>query len=296
MRTFQFLALMRPANVLTAISDVLAGAAIAGIFNSAILSDQISSLALLCLATSGLYAGGIVFNDYFDRDIDRVERPERLIPSGQILAGEALVFGLILLLAGITAAFFVNSLAGVIALLISGFALFYDRFGKHHSVLGPINMGVCRGLNLVLGMSILASTIQTDLVWMGLLPIIFIAAITLTAQGEVQGNNRKSVMMALSLDGILLTVIMVLGFRGVLNLWESLPFLLLWFGINAYGKVSAIINNNPENVMRAVKNGIISLIPLNAVYTAGFGHWSFGLAVLLLLPLVFFLSKKFAVT
>ena len=250
----------------------------------------------MCLSTSSLYAGGIVFNDYFDREIDRIERPERLIPSGQILAREALIFGLILLLAGLVTAFLVNTTAGIIALLISAFALFYDRFGKHHSVLGPINMGVCRGLNLILGMSILATTIQTNLIWMGLLPIIFIAAITLTSQGEVKGNNKKSVMLAMSLDGILFTIIVTLGYLGILNLWESLPFLALWIGINVYGKATAIVDNTPKNVMRAVKYGIISLIPLNAVYAAGFGHWSYGIGVLLLLPLVFFLSKKFAVT
>ena len=46
----------------------------------------------------------------------------------------------------------------------------------------------------------------------------------------------------------------------------------------------------------AVKMGVLSLIPLNASYVAGFGHWTLGLLVLLLLPISLGLAKRFAVT
>ena len=53
---------------------MLAGYAIAGL-------GQPERLAWLLVATATLYAGGIVFNDYFDRTLDAVERPERPIPE-----------------------------------------------------------------------------------------------------------------------------------------------------------------------------------------------------------------------
>jgi 4-hydroxybenzoate polyprenyltransferase len=68
------LQLLRPANVTTALADVLAGFAIAGLGNRA-------ALPWLLLATAALYAGGIVLNDVFDREIDKLERPDRPIPS-----------------------------------------------------------------------------------------------------------------------------------------------------------------------------------------------------------------------
>ena len=85
--------LIRPANIITAISDILAGSAIAGYFIE-FYTPSISKLILLLLSTSCLYAGGIVFNDIFDINIDRSERPERPLPKGQISLKNAQIFGI----------------------------------------------------------------------------------------------------------------------------------------------------------------------------------------------------------
>ena len=74
-----YLELVRPANVATALADVLAGYAVAGLGNP--------GLGWLLLSTACLYAGGVVLNDVFDRDLDRIERPERPIPSGRVSVG-----------------------------------------------------------------------------------------------------------------------------------------------------------------------------------------------------------------
>src|SRR5207244_765969 len=74
------LALLRPPNVFTAVADSAAGL---------LLARQGGALArdpgLWCLAASAcLYLGGIALNDYFDRDVDARERPERPIPAGAV--------------------------------------------------------------------------------------------------------------------------------------------------------------------------------------------------------------------
>src|SRR5690606_37006300 len=94
--------LMRPANLVTAVADVLAGVTIAG---AVTMPDRSLSIALLCLSTIGLYGGGVVFNDVFDAELDKKERPERPIPSGRISVKQATLLGLALLGTGITAAF-----------------------------------------------------------------------------------------------------------------------------------------------------------------------------------------------
>jgi 4-hydroxybenzoate polyprenyltransferase len=66
---------MRPANIITSIADVLAGIAISGFLSQSDFSKHnISLLILLCISTIGLYGGGVVFNDVFDSDLDKVER------------------------------------------------------------------------------------------------------------------------------------------------------------------------------------------------------------------------------
>ena len=295
MRLFPFLVLMRPANIVTAISDIVAGVAIAGALSFGFSSIQISDFVYLILSTIGLYGGGIVFNDVFDVEIDKVERPERPIPSGKVTYKQAVFLGSFLLFFGVGFASLVSIVSMLIAIAIVIASLVYDKYAKHHIIAGPLNMGICRGLNLLLGMSILSG--QLPGFWMiCFIPIVFIAAITLTSQGEVLGNNKMSITFALSLDLIVAGVIILLAWNGIMNFWTVLPFVLLWITMNLSAKLKAITTNEPKFIMRAVKMGVLSLIPLNASYVAGFSNWTYGLAVLLLLPISIILSKKFAVT
>src|SRR3954462_4692150 len=124
-----YLRLMRPANIVTAISDILAGVAIAGYFTGN-NEGEIRPLpvVLLVLSTIGLYGGGVVFNDVFDAELDKIERPERPIPSGLIQKSGAALLGTVLLLRGIVAACHVHMsfvTPGLIALITAIAALVY---------------------------------------------------------------------------------------------------------------------------------------------------------------------------
>ena len=79
---FSYLKLIRPANIITAISNVVAGYVIA--VCSLKTKPDSSLLKYLVISTIGLYGGGITFNDFFDADIDALERPYRPIPSGNV--------------------------------------------------------------------------------------------------------------------------------------------------------------------------------------------------------------------
>lgn len=70
------LRLTRPANVITAVSDILAGIAISGYFlHTNGDAHPWKPVLLLIISTMGLYAGGVVFNDVFDATLDAAERP-----------------------------------------------------------------------------------------------------------------------------------------------------------------------------------------------------------------------------
>ena len=290
-----YVMLIRPANIITAISDILAGSAIAG-YLVELYTPSISKLTLLLLSTSCLYAGGIVFNDVFDINIDRSERPERPLPNGEISLKNAQIFGVTLFILGILFSYIVQFESGIIAFLISLMALIYNRYTKDYLVVGSLNMGFCRGLNLMLGMSILPRIIYSNLIWICIIPIIFIAAITLTSKGEVLGNNKSAIFMALILDITVTGILLSIAILGWLDIWMAGPFILIWIGMNVKAKFKAIIKNNPEFIKMAVKMGVLSLIPLNASFVAGFGHWILGLCTLILLPVSIALAKRFSVT
>jgi len=280
---------MRPANIITAVADILAGVSVAGFL------WQGGDWWWLVLATVGLYGGGVVFNDVFDADLDRQERPERPIPSGQVTIQQAAALGLSLLLAGILCAFLVSVTSGVLATAVALLAVLYDKYGKHHTWLGPLNMGACRGGNLLLGISFSMLALQ-QYWWLALIPVVFISDITLTSQGEVTGRNRRAIQLALGLDWIVLGAFVALHFFTQFNLQYALLFLVLWTWMNTGSKLKAIRQNEPALIMRAVKMGVLSLIPLNAALSAGFSGILAGLIVLCLLPVSLGLARLFAVT
>ncbi|MHB1921598.1 MAG: UbiA-like protein EboC [Chitinophagaceae bacterium] len=290
-----FLQLMRPANLVTAVSDIFAGIAISGFF----LYEQVDAFSLhpvwmLILATLGLYGGGVVFNDVFDADLDRVERPERPIPSGRVSLPQATFLGMALLFAGVWSACWVNSISALLAGLICLAALVYDKFTKPHPWLGPLNMGICRGLNLLLGLSIDPSALY-HYYPLALLPVIFIAAITLVSRGEVHGSSSRPINFAFLGYFLVLAVLILFSVEGKGFPW-SLFFILAfgWMIIDPLERARK--DPQASKVKKAVKAGILGLILMNASWVAIFIGWPLALGVALLLPISILLAAIFAVT
>jgi 4-hydroxybenzoate polyprenyltransferase len=309
---------MRPANIVTAVADILAGVAIAGSLLSLSLGritekniplselliqnqsfGPYVTIILLMLSTSCLYGGGVVLNDVFDADLDKLERPERPIPSGLIKKTSATAFGILLLVIGIIAAAFANpesyfSITTLIAIVIALAAVVYDKWMKHHALLGPITMGLCRGCNLLLGMSIEQLAIQYF--WfIALVPVIYIAAITMISRGEVHGGKRITLYVAASLYILVVLAVLVVGvYENTLAI--TLPFVALFSFLIFTPLQKAIIKPEGARIGRAVKSGVLSLIVMDASWAAAFGDVYFAIIILLLLPLSLLLARIFAVT
>ncbi len=304
-----FLELARPANVVTAWADILAGIAIViGLGHDIALEqgnnlfwlgETLSSFGLfpavgwLILATTGLYAGGVVLNDVFDAELDAVERPERAIPSGRVSRVNAQIFGTMLLLLGVFSAFQVSQISGGIALSVGMLAVLYDRYSKHHTLLGPLNMGLCRAGNLMLGMSILPEFMMWPL---AVIPLIYIGAITAVSQGEVHGGEKKTGTLAVGLVLIIVLGLVALMATDLPRLFSGIGFLLLFTWLVLPSFLRAAKKPEAANVRRAVRAGIMGLIPLNAAIAAGAAGWIIGIVILLLLPISIMLARMFAVT
>jgi 4-hydroxybenzoate polyprenyltransferase len=296
-----YLELMRPANIVTAWADILVGFAasgsgliIANLINKEATFVSLIPLAWLLLATTGLYGGGIVFNDVFDADLDKIERPERAIPSGAVKLNEAVYLGIFLLVLGILSAFLHSIFSGIIAMFIAFFALVYNKFSKHHSFIGPLNMGTCRGLNLILGMSILAFS-QNNLYIIAIVPLIYIFSITMISQGEVHGSNKNKLFLGVFLYALVIGIMLYFSWsmgQVLMALLFILPF--AWMIFKPLFK--AIREPLGKNIGMAVKAGVISLILMDAAWAAVFGSLGLAFFIVILLPLSIWLSKRFAVT
>ncbi|WP_242015615.1 UbiA-like protein EboC [Robertkochia marina] len=294
-----YIQLTRPANLPTAVADIVAGVAVSltlmhGVEDAAAMaSAHVGSILLLCLASVLLYASGVVLNDYFDRNVDAIERPERPIPSGVIPSRSALAFGLVLMCLGVLSAVMVSVLSGVLALFLALTILLYDAAGKRHVLFGPLTMGACRGLNLLLGMSLFG---EVALWWMAVIPILYIGAVTLVSRGEVNGQNRSHITLAFFMYlGVIASLWGLMFYAGISFIY-LIPFLIVFAAMVLIPLWRAYKNNSPANIRKAVKAGVISLILLDACIAVIFAGWTAGLSIVLLLPASLFLAKQFAVT
>ena len=284
-QVWAYLGLMRPANVVTALADVLAGAAAAG---------GGGGLAALLLATAALYAGGVVLNDVFDATLDARERPERAIPSGRASRGGAAALGSALLLLGVLAAGLVSWAAMGVACGTAAAILLYDGWAKHQGLAGPLTMGLCRGLNLLLGVAAVPAMLGS--LWpIALLPIAYIAAITAISRGEVHGGATPTGWLAVGLVAGVIGALAVLAASGRHG-WVALPFLALlaWRVLPPF--VAAARRPQPALIGAAVKAGVLSLILLDAALAAAMAGPVEGAVILMLWPISLGLGRVFSVT
>lgn len=298
---FPYLQLTRPANVITAIADIWAGFAIAGAWDymatNWIYGDQQfwQNLLWLSLSTIGLYAGGVAFNDIADAELDAIERPERPIPSGRASKSKAIVMSLALLIFGVFAAAQVNFTAAIIAVGVAVLAVVYDYWGKHQRIIGPINMGLCRSGNLLLGISVAPEVLEK--IWpIGILPLIYVATITMISRGEVHGKNRKALFGGGIMYASIFFAIFALAYLQSPGYLQIIPFLALLGYMIFPPLAKAIRTQEPKFIGKSVKAAVISLIIVNGSIATAFSGWPIGIIVLLLLPVSLWLAKKFAVT
>lgn len=281
---FAYLQLFRLPNVFTAAADVLMGYLIAhGSFAPP------WPLALLVAASCLMYVAGMVLNDVFDIDQDMRERPHRPIPSGRIHAGFALTLGRGMLAAGAVCGWAAtlatgDMRCGLTATALAVLVYLYDRVLKR-TPLGPLGMGGCRFLNVLLGMSTAAVAWQTPHFAAAAGIAIYIVGVTWFARTEAAESQRWQLLLA--------TAVMLAGFVPLAALpdlqdWKHVIAPDRWYmfwgligALVAWRCLKAVIQPSPPLVQAAVKHAIMSLIVLDAAaaFPAG-GLWSIAILVL----------------
>jgi 4-hydroxybenzoate polyprenyltransferase len=280
--------LMRPPNVVTAVADVLAGYAVAGLGNH-------RALPWLVLASASLYAGGVTLNDFFDRQLDALERPERPIPSGRVPARVAAALGASLLIVGIISASQATREAALLASVIAALILLYDAWGKRQPIAGPVNMGLCRALNLLLGVAAVPAALTTA--WtLGVVPLVYIGAVTTISRGEVHGGSHRAARVALiSLTGAigaLMAITLNPARRSISGLilvaalaWRTWPAFWIAFRTREAGAIR-----------KAVRAGVLSLVLVDAAIGAAYAGPAYAAAILATAVVAGALARLFAVT
>lgn len=98
-----------------------------------------------------LTAASMVINDYYDREIDALNRPDRPIPKGLMNPREALIYGFILSGVGLVAAFLIGPIASLLALTFFALSVLYNTRGKKLGLLGNAMVATCVTAPIIYG-------------------------------------------------------------------------------------------------------------------------------------------------
>lgn len=290
--------LLRIPNVFTAFADILLGWLAVNALDAA-TRESWESLVELCalLAASGcLYSAGMVWNDFFDVEEDRRERPFRPIPSGRVTLQSAGWLGSVLVAGGLVSSLVPGLQTGRwqsfgVAALLGACVLLYDAWLKR-TPLGPVGMGLCRFLNVLLGMSagvdltaMLAKGQEWQLHLAGVVGL-YIVGVTWFARTEAVESRRGALIAAavVMLAAVVLALELPIWWSPTERLEVTLyPYLLvLWAFIVGVPVYDAMRRPQPKLVQRAIKRCVLGLIGLDALLAIVVAGW-IGLAILLLL-------------
>lgn len=297
-RLLDYARLLRVPNAFTAMADICLGALVTGS-----LPDEWPRFGLILAASVALYCSGMVWNDYFDIAQDQRERPFRPLASGRVSLVTATRIGALLMAAGIALAGLADmGPAGLrwkslpLASALVGAILLYDGWLKR-TFAGPVAMGACRLLNVLLGLTVSSDGTGTWGVALALVVGIYIVGVTLFARTEAQVTNPLQLLIGagLMLAAILLalTIPPLANESGKADLQPSplFPYLLAGFGFYVgLPVVRAMRSPTPRNVQTAVKRAILGLVLLDAILATALIGLA-GLALVLLLIPAHFLGR-----
>jgi 4-hydroxybenzoate polyprenyltransferase len=175
-----WLQLARVSNTPTVVSNTVAGAVLATV------AAGVATVAVVAVAMALFYTAGMILNDVLDEEIDRSDRPERPLPSGQVTRRAAVIAVVALFVVG-EVLLVVEDLAaagaglGLIALIV-----LYDAWHKGNA-LSPVLMAGCRALVYVIAALAVASSLPWELWGAAALLLLYVIGLTQVAKAEGGG-------------------------------------------------------------------------------------------------------------
>lgn len=140
-----YFSIVRPVNIFLSMGAIFVGALLAGALS------PLWKVALACVSGGLITAGGNVINDYFDIEIDRINKPFRPLPSGNLARRTALKFLTILFTFGIFLSIFIHLFSFLIAAVTVVGLIVYSAWLKRTFLYGNLAVSFFSAMAFVYG-------------------------------------------------------------------------------------------------------------------------------------------------
>lgn len=192
--------------------------------------------------------GGMAINDYYDAEIDKLNKPKRPIPSGKISRKAALCYAIVLFAAGIAASYFISLNALAVAAFAAVLLAAYSARLKKMLLVGHLAISLLVALSFVFGGIVAGNYLPTLL--MALLAFLSNTAREVYKSIEdILGDKKHNVVSLPVRFGVLKAKLVANAFVIVSIIFSFIPYALGIFGqtyllfvaIADIGFVSAVI-------------------------------------------------------
>ncbi|MDG7012379.1 MAG: UbiA family prenyltransferase [Nitrososphaerota archaeon] len=183
--------LIRPVNCV-----MIGFAVIVGAFVSKPPSVLPAQLALGFLTGFFICAYSMVVNDVYDVDVDRVNRPDRPLPSGSVSMQEANAISTATLVAGLAcAALSLDLLALVVAAAYAFLSWLYNSRGKKAGLWGNLIVASSLAIPFIYGGAVARGSLLGSLLLMMALTAFFsgVGREVVKAMADVEGDAKRDV-------------------------------------------------------------------------------------------------------
>jgi geranylgeranylglycerol-phosphate geranylgeranyltransferase len=158
---YYFYVLSRPLNVLITIITIFIAALITGKF------DFEKSLIYAVISAALIAAGANILNDIFDIDIDRINKPDRILPANKISIMHAWAYFVFAYATALVFAFLSGLTMAVIALIVAILLFLYSGYFKRTILLGNLIVSISAAAAFLYGAQAVSNWLD------GLIPAVF---------------------------------------------------------------------------------------------------------------------------
>jgi geranylgeranylglycerol-phosphate geranylgeranyltransferase len=244
---------------------VIVGAILAG--NPTLTAIQNMILGFITGFT--LTASSMVINDFYDREIDSINEPNRPIPSGIITIREALIFSSILSIIGFVSSVATSTLVFLISIIAWIVCMTYSTIGKRKGLYGNFLVSTCVTIPIMYGNIMIENSIDVNILLLATL-IFFANTGREITKGivDVTGDKQKKVNTLAVVYGEQKAAVIAVLFFLVAVILSPLPLLLEfvtpWFipgvVVTDFGLIKcsiSLLQDSSRNNAKKVKNQVL---------------------------------------
>ncbi len=267
-KIFAYLKISRPLNALITFLVIIVASIIS-------IEGSYSVLKIFVAGLSGALtaSAGNVINDYFDINIDKINRPNRTLPKGKLTLKEALIFYFLLTVLALLFSVFISLIAFLEVFFVASLLFFYSYKIKKLPLIGNFVVAFLTGFAFIYG-AIAVNNVRAAIIPATFAFLInFIREIVKDMQ-DIEGDKQQGIHTYPAVYGFKKTKTVIVFITVVLIILTVFPFVSKLYTIEYFLIVMVLINPLLVYILKSLfaddsvknLNKLSNLLKLNMVF------------------------------